>query len=624
MALLYPAGQQFLDSNGDPVGAGSLYVYENETTTEASIYTNAALSTAASNPITLDAAGRMGSNIYVTDGTSYTITLDNSSAAEVFSRDNVFGWSSGSISSLNYTNSATGADERTLQSRLEDFASLLDFSATGDGSTDDSGFIQDAIDSGVGVIFCPPGTYKISSQVDLASNVLFVGAGKGKTVFQFDSSFGTTGAMFSGSGVANVTFRDITFDGNNVGSGASQTRLASMISFTTSTGISFINCELMNHEYIGVAFGNSCSDILIDGCEFHTMGYSGTTSNGGAAVWMSATSGNNCPKYARFANNYIHDNLWHGLHFNVIDGIVSGNTFYNNQETHLYVSRSSGTFEPTKITITDNIFDTVTRNDISSHGVEVEIRNFKISDNIIRQCDHGGIALTDCQNGIISGNVISNVDIDSSTYSGIDIICATASPNNTKNLKIFNNRVYDDQGTPTTQWAVRSLNATGPMEYVEIYDNDFSNVSFVTTAWGIQESTWTLASCRRWNNAGTDDVEPYVVSTSITSTGAKSITSCPFQPKYMELWAFQNDTAAFQMSYARVMSDGTVLSMSGSSGGTDGQTNDDGSDYIIDVRTEANVAISQATFTAFTWTGCTYNVATHASGTTQLRFVFYP
>ena len=92
MALLFPAGQQFGDSNLDPVGAGKLYVYDNETTNEASIYSDPELTASLSNPVVLDSAGRLTTNVYLDGSVAYTVKLDNSSDAEQWSRDDVFGW----------------------------------------------------------------------------------------------------------------------------------------------------------------------------------------------------------------------------------------------------------------------------------------------------------------------------------------------------------------------------------------------------------------------------------------------------------------------------------------------------------------------------------------------------
>lgn len=93
MSMLFPAGQQFGDSNFDPVGAGKLYVYDNGTTNTVSLYSDPDLSTGAlSNPVVLDSSGRLTTNVYL-DGTSlYTVKLSTSADAELWSRDDVSGW----------------------------------------------------------------------------------------------------------------------------------------------------------------------------------------------------------------------------------------------------------------------------------------------------------------------------------------------------------------------------------------------------------------------------------------------------------------------------------------------------------------------------------------------------
>ena len=59
---------------------------------------------------------------------------------------------------VNYTQGGTGAVTRAVQSRLQDFISVKDFGAVGDGATNDTAAIQAAINTGKPIVF-PAGTY---------------------------------------------------------------------------------------------------------------------------------------------------------------------------------------------------------------------------------------------------------------------------------------------------------------------------------------------------------------------------------------------------------------------------------------------------------------------------------
>ena len=64
---------QFFDNSGVPLSGGKLYSYAAGTTTPVATYTSSNGLTAHSNPIVLDAAGRVpaGGEIWLTDGINY-------------------------------------------------------------------------------------------------------------------------------------------------------------------------------------------------------------------------------------------------------------------------------------------------------------------------------------------------------------------------------------------------------------------------------------------------------------------------------------------------------------------------------------------------------------------------
>lgn len=87
------AGAQFFDGNGDPLSGGKLYTYSAGTTTPAVTYTSSAGNVSHSNPIILDAAGRVpgSSEIWLTDSVAYKFVLKDSNDVLQATWDNITG-----------------------------------------------------------------------------------------------------------------------------------------------------------------------------------------------------------------------------------------------------------------------------------------------------------------------------------------------------------------------------------------------------------------------------------------------------------------------------------------------------------------------------------------------------
>jgi len=234
LSCLAGAGAQFFDNNGVPLAGGLLYTYSAGTTTLTATYTTNAGTIANSNPIVLDASGRVTNEIWLITGSTYKFILQTSSGTQIWSMDNIPGSNDytsiytalASTSSTsqgagligfkqaNASGYLTGAVSSTVQVKLEETVSVKDFGATGNGTTDDTSAFNSAIASGFD-IYVPNGTYKITSTLTISQGYQSIyGAGK-LSILNFN--FGSTqpGLVFSptSQAVGRQTVHNLTLSG---------------------------------------------------------------------------------------------------------------------------------------------------------------------------------------------------------------------------------------------------------------------------------------------------------------------------------------------------------------------------------------------------------------------------
>jgi hypothetical protein len=130
------AGWQFFDNDGVPLAGGKLYTYLAGTSTPGVTYTTSAGNIAHSNPIVLDSAGRVPSEVWLPNGVTYKFVLKTSADVLIGTWDNISGISQ--ITSIG--------------------ANVVDYGADPTGVADSYAAIQAAIDTGKAVYF-PKGTY---------------------------------------------------------------------------------------------------------------------------------------------------------------------------------------------------------------------------------------------------------------------------------------------------------------------------------------------------------------------------------------------------------------------------------------------------------------------------------
>lgn len=154
---------QFFTSTGAVLTGGKLYTYAAGTTTPAVTYTTSQGNVPWTNPVVLDAAGRVpgSGEIWLTDGIIYKFVLKDSNDVLIATYDNITGINGNSInaSQVTYDPPYTNSVSESVETKLAQYVSVKDFGAVGDGVTDDTAAIAAAHATGKPV-FYPYGTYK--------------------------------------------------------------------------------------------------------------------------------------------------------------------------------------------------------------------------------------------------------------------------------------------------------------------------------------------------------------------------------------------------------------------------------------------------------------------------------
>jgi hypothetical protein len=149
LAPTFGVGYQAFSNGGIPLNAGTITTTITGGTTPAATYTTAAGNVQNSNPITLDASGRVENEIWLTEGTAYRFVLKDSLGNTLQTWDSISGINdfstfsaSGGSALIGFIQAGSGAVARTAQAKMREVISADDFSGA-----DFSVKLQKAIDS---------------------------------------------------------------------------------------------------------------------------------------------------------------------------------------------------------------------------------------------------------------------------------------------------------------------------------------------------------------------------------------------------------------------------------------------------------------------------------------------
>lgn len=519
MASLSPTPKlQFFDANGNPLAGGKLYTYAAGTTTPLATYTDSTGASSNTNPVILDSRGE--ASVWL-GSASYKFKLDTSVNVTLWTIDNIDAISAASlyvsIANLASTASNTLGDAlvgfkqsnstgflinavaRTVNTKLQEILSVKDFGAVGDGVTDDTSAIINAVAGSAGkALYFPAGAYVVGQPINVPTNSTLYGD-IGQTSLKIKSGTypASDGDVFVITGVNNVQISGIDIDGNkgNIGSTRNPVHVIFNSQFVTFDRCNFVNCE-----GIVLNFSTNVDTITVSNCRFiycgglpdgtdgyrkQAIAFSGSLTQRSSNIKITSCSffviGLDCISLADCSNVVISDNVAENSYtflFNTPSPsysenlTISDNSIYNTSQTPL-----SNTVNPIAIDLP-------------------RVYNCTITGNSIYKTDQSGIGIFgDSKNVTIVGNTL--VDCGQRTVSwcaGISVGSGDTMASNISDIIIADNNIID--------------NGVGgvKMNFGILLQNDLTNV---------------FVSCNNIVNSLTSKYG-YLLSTAVPSPGTTS------------------------------------------------------------------------------------------------------
>lgn len=400
--------QLFVDAVGKPLNSGALYVGVANLPAETNplqVYWDEAGTIPALQPLAVSGGYivRNGSpaRIYTT-ADDYSMTLKTDRGITVWSElsvtsalnlRNELASQSGS-SMIGFIQSGLGANVTTVQAKLRESVSVKDFGAVGDGVTDDTAAIQEALSSGSKRVIAPAGgTYRITSTPTIDADSVELDFNH--STLLLDDATGLQSHLIIGNGAIRrngIRIRNVTFN-------RSQAATAGYAIDSNLIGVAEISgCRIFgdNKIYRGIRIYRgiivNIFDNYIDNCIDRGLYLEGTGLGADRTVDVS------------IRENRIEGGVTAVETWNFVEGIFCrDNIFFNTSGTAVAVNASSNANGLFSFKFQENDFDTC-----GGSGLFID----KVSNIQVTGCWFSSITAdalqlkSECQAVVVSGNQI--------------------------------------------------------------------------------------------------------------------------------------------------------------------------------------------------------------------------
>lgn len=372
---------------------------------------------------------------------------------------------------VGYIQAGTGAVATTVEEWQRRRLDVKDFGAKGDGVTNDTTAIQNALNAASQQeLYFPNGTYMVNATLIVKTKTVLTGENGEASIIKALTGLPLGSPLLRNENQSNfgtddlINFSKLTFDGNSL---LTTTRAAPLISLVGVDTCGIYECVFYNNYFSAITV-DACFNVDINDNYFLGLG---RTNGASPAVDVKAASGVGTNNDIRVTNNTFTTNRWSAISFCPTRGIFANNTVNGSGENAVLLPAGAA-----DCVIQNNIINTTTVRSAAGAGIEANGTDHIIAGNNIMNCAGDGIRLTNVQDAVVCNNLCFNNGANTGTFpnsAGITLNCTSATT--IKNILVMNNRVGDKQTTKTQAYGLSLIGTTGTAANLQVFGNNFAD-----------------------------------------------------------------------------------------------------------------------------------------------------